>query len=66
MCSSFFLASGSLFLGQPQVFPAWFNASPLPFLLAFAPIMALVYWMAKTRLSARRGGQAEAVQPAAG
>ena len=30
MCASFFIASGSFFLGQPQVFPTWFNDSLLP------------------------------------
>jgi uncharacterized membrane protein len=53
MCTSFFMASGSLFLGQPQVFPAWFVASPLPALLAFAPLFALGFWMVRTRLAAR-------------
>lgn len=49
MCFSLFLASGSLFLGQPQVFPIWFNASPLPFVLAFAPLVAMVVWLALVR-----------------
>lgn len=48
MCVSLFLASGSFFLGQPQVFPAWFNATPLPFLFAFLPLLALLYWLVTT------------------
>ena len=44
MCASCFIASGSLFFGQPQVFPAWFNASPVPALLAFAPILVMMGW----------------------
>jgi uncharacterized membrane protein len=68
MCTSFFLASGSLFLGQPQVFPAWFNGSPLPTLLAFAPLMALAFWMAKTRVwrpwqARRAGGGSTSLRP---
>ncbi|MDO3387192.1 hypothetical protein QWI17_15220 [Gilvimarinus sp. SDUM040013] len=43
MCFSFFFASGSLFFGQPQIFPQWFNASLLPEVLAIFPILILVY-----------------------
>ena len=39
MCASFFFASGSLFLGQPQVFPEAFNHSAWPTLLAFFPLI---------------------------
>lgn len=45
MCFSFFIASTSLFLGQPQVFPDWFNASLVPVFLSFAPLIALVIWI---------------------
>lgn len=47
MCFSLFLASGSLFLGQPQVFPDWFNGSILPSLLALAPVLILLGWVIK-------------------
>lgn len=46
MCFSFFIASTSLFLGQPQVFPDWFSNSIAPVLLSFAPLIALLIWMA--------------------
>ena len=54
MCASFFYASGSFFLGQPQVFPAWFNATPLPSLLAFFPLFVMVWflWDYRPRASA--------------
>lgn len=45
MCVSWFIAAGSLFLGQPQVFPDWFNASPLPILLSFFPLIAMAIWL---------------------
>jgi hypothetical protein len=47
MCFSLFLASGSLFLGQPQVFPDWFNGLILPSLLALAPVLILLGWVIK-------------------
>ncbi|MEO1405612.1 MAG: hypothetical protein AAFV54_03880, partial [Pseudomonadota bacterium] len=40
-----FIASGSLFLGQPQVFPDGFNATAWPFTLAFAPLLAMLVWL---------------------
>lgn len=45
MCFSFFIATTSLFLGQPQVFPDWFSHSIAPVLLSFAPLLALLIWM---------------------
>ena len=52
MCASFFFASGSLFLGQPKVFPAWFNESILPVFLAFVPIMVMVFWLIRSKMAA--------------
>jgi len=54
MCFSWFIAAGSLFLGQPQVFPDWFNASLLPLLLSFTPLIAMVSWLIIVRLIWRR------------
>jgi len=45
MCASYFYASGSFFLGQPQVFPGWFNATPLPSLLAFFPLLVMAWYL---------------------
>lgn len=53
MCTSFFIASGSLFFGQPQVFPEWFNNSVLSTLLAIAPLLVLLYWSLRPWLTAR-------------
>ena len=65
MCASFFMATGSFFLGQPQVFPDAFNASPFPALLAFAPLFAMAYWLIRTRRSgSARPRVSEAVEAA--
>jgi hypothetical protein len=45
MCASFFYASGSFFIGQPQVFPEAFNQTPLPALLAVLPLLVMVGWI---------------------
>jgi hypothetical protein len=47
MCASFFIASGSFFVGQPQIFPVWFNETPLPDLLSFAPIIIMIYFLVR-------------------
>lgn len=50
MCASLFFAASSFFLGQPQVFPDWFNASPLPYLFSFSPLIAMIIWLIIVRL----------------
>lgn len=53
MCFSMFIASASLFLGQPQVFAESFNASFWPYLLAFAPLIAMAVWLVLVRIPKR-------------
>ena len=50
MCVSFFIASGSLFFGQPQVFSDAFNASLGPAILSFLPLIFLAIWLVRARL----------------
>ncbi|MEO0425365.1 MAG: hypothetical protein AAF184_23725 [Pseudomonadota bacterium] len=50
MCVSFFIASGSLFLGQPQVFPQAFSESIAPLVLAFVPVLVMVVFLVKARV----------------
>lgn len=54
MCFSMFIASGSLFFGQPQVFPQWFHDTTLPIWLGFAPLFAMVIWLVIVRMPRRR------------
>jgi hypothetical protein len=58
MCLSWFLASGSFFLGQQKFLPAGFRDSSGPLLLAFAPLIAMVIWLVLVRLPKRRRAQA--------
>ena len=53
MCASFFFASGSLFLGQPQVFPTWFSTTLLPVILAFLPLLLLGFWMVRLSVGSK-------------
>lgn len=45
ICFTFFIASGSLFFGQGQLFPLWFNESAFPQLFAMFPIVMLLIWV---------------------
>ncbi|MBK8199935.1 MAG: hypothetical protein IPK75_16435 [Acidobacteria bacterium] len=54
MCFSMFIASGSLFFGQPQVFPQWFHDTTLPLWLGVAPVLAMLAWLVIVRMPRRR------------
>lgn len=54
MCFSMFIASGSLFFGQPQVFPQWFHDTTLPIWLGFAPLFAMAVWLVIVRMPKKR------------
>lgn len=51
MCFAFFIATGSFFLGQQDVMPEPVRGSPLLFLLAFAPVAAMLYWLVRIRFA---------------
>jgi hypothetical protein len=54
LCLAFFVASGSFFLGQQKVMPQPIQGSPVLFVLALAPLAALVFWLVRTSLPRRR------------
>ena len=65
MCFGWFIATGSFFLGQQQVFPAWLRGSPALLVPALLPLALLIFWMIRVRftgaykgLSTPRAGQA--------
>ncbi|QNM96014.1 hypothetical protein [Chitinimonas koreensis] len=45
MCAALFFASGSLFLGQPQVFPAYLRESAWLFLPVVLPLLCMLSWL---------------------
>ena len=51
MCVAFFIATGSFFLGQQDVLPAAVRGSPLLFVLAFAPIAVMLFWLVRLRFA---------------
>jgi uncharacterized membrane protein len=48
-----FVATGSLFLGQQQVFPEPLRGSPILLVAALAPLVAMVFWLIRVRLTRR-------------
>lgn len=49
MCAAFFIATGSFFLGQQDVLPEAVRGSPVLFVLAFAPLAAMAFWLVRVR-----------------
>jgi len=45
MCFGLFIATGSFFLGQQQVFPRWLRGSPVLFIPALLPLALLIFWL---------------------
>ena len=64
MCFGLFVASGSLFLGQAQVFPDWIRQLHVLPYLALAPLPFMLFWMFYVRLSKRYRGRPLAAAPA--
>lgn len=51
MCYGWFIATGSFFLGQQQVFPAWLRGSPALLVPALLPLVLLIFWMIRVRFT---------------
>jgi uncharacterized membrane protein len=56
MCFGLFIASGSFFLGQQQVFPPAIRKQYILAPLAILPLILLIYWMIRVRLNKRAMG----------
>ena len=51
MCFSLFIATGSFFLGQQQVFPHWLRKTNALFLPAILPLILLIFWLFRVRFT---------------
>jgi uncharacterized membrane protein len=51
MCFGLFIATGSFFLGQQQVFPAFLRGSIFLTVLAVLPLPLMIYWLFRVRFS---------------
>jgi uncharacterized membrane protein len=53
MCFGLFIASGSFFLGQQQVFPSAIRKQYILAPLAILPLLLLIYWLVRVRVRKR-------------
>lgn len=51
MCFAFFIATGSFFLGQQDVMPREVRGTPILFVLAFAPLAIMAFWLVWLRFA---------------
>lgn len=56
MCAALFIATGSFFLGQQQVFPASVRGSSLFFVPELAVVSLLLFWLLRVRFAPRYRG----------
>jgi uncharacterized membrane protein len=59
MCFGLFIATGSFFLGQQQVFPAFLRGSFFLTVLALLPFPVMIYWLFRVRFSKAYKNQPE-------
>lgn len=50
MCTAFFIATGSFFLGQQKIMPADMHGSYILLGLALAPLALMIFWLIRVRL----------------
>lgn len=51
MCFGLFIATGSFFLGQQQVFPSWMRGSAFLLILGVLPLPLLIFWLLRFRFA---------------
>jgi hypothetical protein len=51
MCFGLFIATGSFFLGQQQVFPAFLRKTNVLFIPAILPLILLIFWLIRVRFT---------------
>ena len=51
MCFGLFIASGSIFLARPHLFPGFMRKTGVLYLLTFLPLILMVFWLLRVRLT---------------
>jgi uncharacterized membrane protein len=60
MCTALFVGTGSFFIGQQKVMPAFIQGSPILLVLGFAPLVVMVFWLIRVRLTSWHRSEAVA------
>ncbi len=51
MCYALFIASASVFLARPHLFPAFFRTIGLLYVLTLLPLLLMVFWLVRVRFA---------------
>src|SRR5215510_4549809 len=51
MCYALFIATGSLFLARPHLFPVLLRKTGMIFLLGILPLILMIFWLFRVRLN---------------
>ena len=51
MCFAWFIASASIFLARPHLFPALMRKSGVLYLLTLLPLMLMIFWLVRIRIA---------------
>jgi uncharacterized membrane protein len=54
MCFAWFIASASIFLARPHLFPAFFKKTGLLYFLTVLPLLLMVFWLVRVLFRGRR------------
>jgi hypothetical protein len=64
MCTALFIASGSLFLSRPHLFPAVLRKTHVIFLLGILPLVLMIFWLFRVRFTDLYRGKPAAIRQA--
>lgn len=53
MCFALFIASGSIFLARPHLFPAFMRKTNMLFLLGILPLLLMIFWLFRVHFKNR-------------
>ena len=54
MCWGLFVASGSIFIARPQLFPAFMRKSGMLVVLGLLPLLLMIFWLIRIRVMKRQ------------
>lgn len=57
MCFALFIASGSIFLARPHLFPKFLQETNILLLLGVLPLLLLIFWIIRLRVTTAYGGK---------
>jgi len=63
MCAALTIASGSFFLGQQKIMPAYMQGSSWLFVPVIAPLLLMVFWLIRIRIGRRFKDDSVAIEP---